>query len=209
MLRKALPYLVLFALLVSGLSWWIRGTVNPPVMAASGAQLEKLLRERIKLPAGYTFDIFAGDFGDVRLMQMTESGDLVVSGYRSGVIYLFKPDGSHKILMSDLDLPHGLLLEGSALYVAEQSRVVKYDFDGKALSNAQVLVSGLPDDGGHSSRTLKRGPDGYLYVTVGSSCNSCIEEHPWRAAMLRFREGGKPEIFASGLRNTVGFDWQP
>ena len=46
-------------------------------------------------------------------------------------------------------------------------------------------------------------------MSIGSSCNACIEDHPWRAAILRFKEGATPEIFASGLRNTVGFDWQP
>jgi glucose/arabinose dehydrogenase len=71
-----------------------------------------------------------------------------------------------------------------------------------------VILEGIPA-GGHSSRTLKRGPNGFLYLSIGSSCNACIDDHPWRAAILRFKEGTAPEIFASGLRNTVGFDWQP
>ena len=100
------------------------------------------------------------------------------------------------------------MLEERTLYVAEEQRVVRYDFDGVKLADERMILSDLPSGDGHSSRTLKRGPDGFLYLSIGSSCNSCLEENPWRAALLRFKEGGTPEIFASGLRNTVGFDWQ-
>lgn len=176
---------------------------------------ERLLRERIKLPEDYQLEVFVRGLGTPRMMQMTASGDLIVSGYKNGYIVLLKSDGDGDghaddlvVLSRDLNLPHGLLLEGSSLFVAEVNRVVKYDFDGKALSNARVILDDIPE-GGHSSRTLARGPDGFLYLSIGSSCNACIEDHSWRAAMLRFKEGSAPEIFASGLRNTVGFDWQP
>ncbi len=149
-------------------------------------------------------------------MQMTENGDLIVSGYRDGNILLVKADrdgdgrsDGQQDLLEGLNQPHGLLLEGRTLYVAEEQRVVSYDFDGAKLENERVILEGIPGGDGHSSRTLKRGPDGFLFLSIGSSCNACIEEHPWRAAILRFKEGAAPEIFASGLRNTVGFDWQP
>jgi glucose/arabinose dehydrogenase len=168
------------------------------------------------LPEGYSFEVFARDLGRLRLMQMTENGDLIVSGYRDGNILLLKADrdgdgrsDGQDELIEGSNQPHGLLLEGSTLYVAEEQRVVRYDFDGAQLANERVILEGIPGGGGHSSRTLKRGPDGFLYVSIGSSCNACIENHPWRAAILRFREGATPEIFASGLRNTVGFDWEP
>jgi glucose/arabinose dehydrogenase len=176
---------------------------------------ERLLREQIKLPEGYQLEVFARDLGTPRMMQMTAGGDLIVSGYRSGYVALLKPDADGDgrsdglaVPGRNMNLPHGLLLEGSSLFVAEVNRVVKYDFDGKALSNARVILDGIPE-GGHSSRTLARGPDGFLYLSIGSSCNACVEDHPWRAAMLRFKEGSASEIFASGLRNTVGFDWRP
>jgi glucose/arabinose dehydrogenase len=139
-----------------------------------------------------------------------------VSGFSSGTILLVKADRNGDgasdgtvVLKGNLDLPHGLVLEGNTLYVAEQTRVTAYAFDGATLTNPWIILDGLPGDGGHSSRTLKRGPDGYFYLSIGSSCNSCIESNPWRAAILRFKEGEKPTIFATGLRNTVGFDWQP
>ncbi len=176
---------------------------------------ERLLREQIKLPEGYELEVFARDLGTPRMMQMTAGGDLIVSGYKSGYIVLLKPDADGDgrsdglaVLGRNMNLPHGLLLEGASLLVAEANRVLKYDFDGATLSNERVILDGIPE-GGHSSRTLARGPDGFLYLSIGSSCNACVEEHPWRATILRFKEGSAPEIFASGLRNTVGFDWQP
>jgi glucose/arabinose dehydrogenase len=179
--------------------------------------VESMLRERIKLPEGYAFSVFASGLGNPRLMQMTPAGDLIISNMRGGDILLVRADGDgdgrsdgQAKLQSGLDRPHGLLLEGTSLFVAEEERVTVFDFDGAALSNRRVVLDGLPGDGGHSSRTLKRGPDGFLYLAIGSSCNSCVEQHPWRAAILRFKEdGGAPEIYARGLRNTVGFDWQP
>jgi glucose/arabinose dehydrogenase len=171
---------------------------------------------RMKLQPGHSFHIFAADVPDARLMQLTPKGDILVSTYAQGGILLLQADrdgdglsDGRITLVSGLNLPHGLWLEGNKLYVAEETEVSVYDFDGTALTNRRLVLSGMPDDGGHVSRTIKRGPDGLLYVSIGSSCNVCIEAHPWRAAMLRLKEGGEPEIFAHGLRNTVGFDWQP
>lgn len=170
----------------------------------------------MKPAEGWRFSVFAADVPSARLMQITASGDILVSTYRAGGVMLIradrdgdgKSDGAREII-SGLNLPHGLWLEGNSLYIAEEDKVSVFDFDGERLSNPRPVLSGMPDDGGHVSRTIKRGPDGWLYVSIGSSCNVCIEDHPWRAAMLRLKEGSEPEIFAKGLRNTVGFDWQP
>ena len=200
----------------TAIAWGQLGPFNGPSRSPPKDQWEVLLRERIKFPKGYRLEVFARDLGQPRLMQMTAEGDLIVSGYSNGTILLVKADrdgdgrsDGQGVLREGLNQPHGLLLEGSTLYVAEEQRVVSYDFDGATLDKERVILEGVPGGGGHSSRTLKRGPDGFLYLSIGSSCNSCIEEHPWRAAIIRFKEGTAPEIFASGLRNTVGFDWQP
>ncbi|HUR42957.1 MAG TPA: PQQ-dependent sugar dehydrogenase [Aestuariivirga sp.] len=213
--RKLLPAALILGGTVLFL-WWQFSPFNGPSKAIAPDQLEALLRERIKLPAGYRIDIYAQGLGQPRLMQMTESGDLLVSGYRGGTILLVAADGDgdgrsdrQSVLREGLNLPHGLVLEGNTLLVAEESRVVSYDFDSTKLSNQRVILTGVPEGGGHSSRTLKRGPDGFLYLSTGSSCNACIEDNPWRAAIIRFKESSQPELFASGLRNTVGFDWQP
>ena len=216
MLRKGLFVFVGVLVATAAFAWWTVGPFNAPLQPPPWDQWEILLRERIKLPDGYRLEVFARDLGRPRLMQMTAEGDLIVSGYRNGTILLVKADGDgdgrsdwQGALREDLNQPHGLLLEENTLYVAEEQRVVSYEFDGVTLDRERVILEGIPGGDGHSSRTLKRGPDGFLYLSIGSSCNSCIEEHPWRAGVIRFKEGIAPEIFASGLRNTVGFDWQP
>jgi glucose/arabinose dehydrogenase len=202
--------------IIAAIGWWSVGPFNAPMRPGPRDQWEILLRERIKLPDGYRLEVFARDLGRPRLMQMTANGDLIVSGYREGTILLVKADGDgdgrsdwQGSLRESLNQPHGLLLEGRTLYVAEEQRVVSFDFDGVKLDKERVILEGIPGGDGHSSRTLKRGPDGFLYLSIGSSCNACVEEHPWRAAIISFKEGAVPEVFASGLRNSVGFDWQP
>ncbi len=212
--RRLLVFIASFLAVTAVYGWVFRGAFNGRPVTRD--QWEALIRERIKVPEGYQLEIFARDLGQPRLMQMAASGDLIVSAMRDGTLLLVKADSDGDgrsdgtvTLRDTMNNPHGLVLEGSTLLVAEERRVLKYDFDGAALSNERVILDGLPEGGNHPSRTLKRGPDGYFYLSIGSSCNSCIEDNPWRAAMLRFKEGEAPEVYASGLRNTVGFDWQP
>ncbi len=216
MARRVVLAVIAGVIIGLAVAWFMLGAVNGPSRPPPRDQWEALLGERIKVPEGYQFEVFARDLGTPRMMQMTGDGDLIVSGYQNGNIILLKRDGDGDgrsdgriVLRENMQLPHGLVLEGGTLFVAEEQRVVKYDFDGQTLKNERVVLDGLPEGGGHSSRTLARGPDGFLYLAIGSSCNSCLEDHPWRAALLRFKEGAAPEIFAAGLRNTVGFDWQP
>jgi glucose/arabinose dehydrogenase len=118
-----------------------------------------------------------------------------------------------KVLLKDLDLPHGIDIFNGWLYVAETSAVGRIRFNAdtaQVMGEYQRIITDLPDGGNHWTRTLRFGPDGFMYVSVGSSCNVCIEDDQRRAAMLRFKAGGTgSEIFATGLRNSVGFDWHP
>ena len=97
--------------------------------------------------------------------------------------------------------------------MGETDAIVRVRFDAAARSvsgEPERVVSDLPGGGNHWTRTLRFGPDDGLYVNVGSSCNVCIEEDERRATLLRFEpDGSGGEIYASGLRNTVGFDWRP
>lgn len=180
---------------------------------------EAVLLKRLKAPAGYRINVFATGIGDARLMQLTPGGDLIVTSSDTGEVVLVERDADGdgrgdgtRVIASGRQDPHGIWLDGSALYIAEEHQVIRYRFDPEArgLAEKTVVLEGLPHDGGHHTRTIKKGPDGWFYVSIGSSCNVCIEEHPWRAAIVRFRPGeAEPELYASGLRNTVGFDWQP
>jgi glucose/arabinose dehydrogenase len=97
--------------------------------------------------------------------------------------------------------------------VGESDAIARVRFDaatGTVSGPVERIVTGLPGGGNHWTKTLRFGPDGWLYVHVGSSCNVCIEEDERRATIMRFRaDGSDGEIYATGLRNSVGFDWQP
>ncbi len=186
----------------------------PPLLA--DASLSGYL-EKLKPAAGYRVQVLASGLGGARLMALTKRGDVVVSLAQSGRVVLLalsQSDGKKLkpiSLLKGLDRPHGLALDGAFLYVAEETAVARYPFDAQArkiTGKRELLFDGMPS-GGHSTRTIAKGPDGWFYVSVGSSCNVCVERHPWRAAILRFKPGAKPEIFATGLRNTVGYDWHP
>jgi len=183
---------------------------------ADAAELEGRLRP----VAGWQVGLYAEGLGRPRLMVLTGAGDILVSIAGSGNVLKVLADANGdgradqvQPFLDGLDRPHGLALHGGWLYVAEESTIRRIRFDGAtgATSGAlETVLAGLPRGDGHWTRTIAFGPDGKLYATAGSSCNVCIETNPWRAAMLRMdADGADPEVFASGLRNTVGFDWQP
>ena len=120
------------------------------------------------------------------MLRLTESGDLLVSLPRQNKIVLLEkdangdgaPDG-RRDLIAGLNLPHGLDIHDGWLYIAETNAIGKIRFDaatGQTNGEYQRIVTGLPDGGSHWSRSLRFGPDGLMYVTVGSSCNVCEEK---------------------------------
>lgn len=178
---------------------------------------EKEILGRILCPSEYRISIFASGLKGARFMKVTEKGDVLLSIPSSGRIMLLekdsngdgKADGAQELL-SGLNKPHGIDVWGKYLYVAETDSVGRIDFDPvgrKVFGEYKRLITGIPT-GGHWTRTLRFGPDGRMYLSIGSSCNVCIEKDQRRAAIVRYDEDGSKEmIFASGLRNTVGFDW--
>jgi len=180
----------------------------------------EVLGERLKTPDGFTVRLWADDLPNARFLRFTAAGDLLVSQPRQGQVTLLqrdrdgdgKPDG-RTALLSGLDRPHGLDIHDGWLWVAETGAVgrIRFDADTRTTSGAfERVVTGLPTGGNHWTRTVRVGPDGMLYVSMGSSCNVCIEEDPRRAAIVRYRlDGSGQELYATGLRNAVGFDWRP
>ena len=180
---------------------------------------ESVFGTRIRVPEGFSIGLYAA-VPRARFLRPTPAGDLLVSVPREGRVALLErdrdgdglPDGQ-RTLLEGLDRPHGLDLHEGWLYVGESGAVARVRFDvtqGAVSGDLERVVTGLPTGGNHWTRTVRIGPDGMLYVTVGSSCNVCFEEDPRRAAMLRFRPDGSDEtLYARGLRNAVGFDWRP
>jgi glucose/arabinose dehydrogenase len=201
-----------------------RFAVNAPVRqllfgsTVDAAPIDSLQR-RISLPDGYSIGVFARGIR-ARMLLFTEAGDLLVSAPRDGQVWLLSPDGdgdgradAQRVLIDGLDRPHGLAFHEGALFIAEGASVGRIAFDavaGGTRGAYEAVVTGLPAGENHWTRTVGFGPDGMMYVAVGSSCNVCEEADPRRAAILRYRpDGSGGQIFASGLRNAVDFDWQP
>lgn len=225
--RKILIAVALFVA-VSALTLWLFWpqtlVVNGPVLnSLMGRQVDtptsELAQSRLRVAHGLGMGLFAEGLKNPRMLEITPTGDLIVSETRNGsVIVLHRDDNEDgradgkTILFSGLTRPHGLALMGDTLFVAGEDRVIAapYDAAARAVGESRIIFDGLPTGGNHRTRTLKIGPDGWLYLTTGSTCNVCVEEQPFRATMIRMRpDGTGAEIFAEGLRNTVGFDWNP
>lgn len=184
------------------------------------APSEATVAERIAAPAGMRVQVYSADVPLARVMLFTPAGDLIVSRTRAGIVSLLERDRNadgiadgHRVLFDDLDGPHGLALHDGWLYVAERTAIRRVRFDaatGTASGSLEPVLTGLTTDGFHQTKTIGIGPDGWLYLAQGSSCNACVEQDPRRATVMRLRpDGSGAEIYATGLRNSVGFDWAP
>jgi len=161
----------------------------------------------------FKIEIFAENLNKPRVLKFDDQGNLLVSAMGEGKVYAIKPDGSKVVLASNLKNPHGLEIKEDLelsytyLYIAETYGVVRYPYNSTDLElGDKEKLFDLPDTGGHYTRTIKFGPDGNLYVSVGSSCNVCNETDERRASILKYNPNNwSYEVFAKGLRNTVFF----
>lgn len=168
--------------------------------------------------ADIDIQLFARLPGAGRMMTFDQEGHLYVSIPELGAIYqLSDADGdgfSEQPLLYHvgLDRPSGLLWDAGQLYVAEPSQLLVLKDDNRDNHVDQVLtvIVDLPDDGGHWTRTLAKGSDRFLYLSVGSRCNACEETNKLRATVLKVDpDSGTYEVFARGLRNSVGLAFSP
>lgn len=175
--------------------------------------------ERVRLPAGFEIQVFARGLFGPRFMTVGPDKQIYVSMPRMGWVgRLRDDDGDGKVeridrVVEKLDRPHGLAFWQGKLYVAGTEKIWRVDsFRGRgSAARVTAIVPNLPDGGrGHWTRTILFGRDGKLYVSVGSSCNVCKEKDPRRAAIVRYNpDGTGEEVFANGLRNSVGIAWHP
>ncbi len=167
----------------------------------------------IALPSDFTAEVFAAGFGPPRALAVDPAGTLIVSIPSQGkVLALTDPGGQPLTVAEGLDLPHGLAFRLGDLYVAETGRVLRFRYDARTrrARDPVVVVADLPAGAHHWTRGIAFGPDGGLYVSVGSSCDVCRETDRRRASIVRYRaEGGDERLFATGLRNPVGLAFHP
>jgi glucose/arabinose dehydrogenase len=178
--------------------------------------------EAVTLPPGFAIGVFAAGLEGVRFLAYSPDGDLfasIPSQNRVVVLPDANQDGTADAVTTfaegaayHLNMPHGLAFRGRWLYVANTDGVVRFEtFPTEHIARGppETLLP-LPGEGQHWTRTLAWGPDELLYVSVGSSCDACVEENPLRAAVVRFRpDGSDGTLFARGLRNAVGLAFHP
>src|SRR5689334_12933853 len=194
-----------------------------PLAGADAAPFDKA--RAMRAPAGWTVTVWARVPG-ARLLAWTPNHRLLVSRPSSGDVLELTPGQGDAMptqhtLVAGLNQPHGLTFSGSTLYVAESDKVDSFTYATGAVSDRRVVVDGLPDAkspelGGayaHALKSVAVGKDGALYVSIGSTGNVSAEDreaNPERAAILRVPPGGgKPRVFARGVRNGTGLAVDP
>ncbi len=175
--------------------------------------------DRLNLPDGFSIDTFAEGIDEARSMAMGDEGTLFVGTRTAGNVYALRDnDGDYKAddiitLLENMNTPNGIAFRNGSLYVAEINRLLRYDNIEANLDNPPdpiVVYDDYPTDFHHGWKYIAFGPDGKLYVPVGAPCNICESEDPRYASITRMDpDGTNREIYAHGVRNTVGFTWHP
>lgn len=181
------------------------------------AQLEPT-NERVrglKLPEGFQVTKFA-EIQNPRMLTVSDDGTVYVSQREPGTMAMLRDTNNDGVAdvqktVAEKKMLHGLFIHKNKMYFTSVREVFVADIksDG-TLGEAKMIISDLPDGGQHPNRTLGIGKDGMLYITVGSTCNACSEPNDENATIVRANlDSSNRKVFASGLRNTIGFGWHP
>ncbi|RMF86935.1 MAG: sorbosone dehydrogenase family protein [Nitrospinota bacterium] len=183
-------------------------------------EAQELPLHTIKLPPGFRISLYADNVPNARSMTLGDRGTLFVGTRSAGNVYaIVDHDRDNRAdevitIARGLNMPNGVAFRDGALYVAEVHRVLRYDDIEARLHDPPspvVINDQFPRDRHHGWKFIRFGPDGRLYVPVGAPCNVCLrEDDPRYATITRMSpDGSGLEIFARGVRNSVGFDWHP
>jgi len=188
-------------------------TVESELLSMEDMQLDKLI-----LPDGFKIDVFAR-VNNARSMVLSPDGTLFVANREGNKVYAIRDnDGDWKAderytIASGLRMPNGVAFRDGSLYVAEVSKLWRFDNIEANLDTPPDPVNIYDDyskDRHHGWKYIAFGPDGKLYVPVGAPCNICESKNETYASITRMNpDGSDREVYVSGVRNTVGFTWHP
>ena len=190
-------------------------TVNAPADIDEG----KLYLDLIEMPKGFHIETYATGLDDARSMARGPRGNIFVGNRTEDKVYLlrdtdgdFKADERH-VIAQGLNMPNGVAYYQGDLYVAEVNRILRFPDIMETYHQEpsfEVIYDEYPTDRHHGWKYIAFGPDGKLYVPVGAPCNICDSEKDIYATITRMDpDGSNMEIYAEGIRNTVGFTWHP
>ncbi len=173
----------------------------------------------IDLPPGFTIGAFSTDTPGARSLAVGPGGTVFVGTRDEGRVYALQDlDGDGRadrtfVVAEGLRSPNGVAVHEGALFVAEIGRILRFENVEQRLGPPlppAVVFDQYPDAARHGWKFIAFGPDGLLYVPVGAPCDACLSPEPIFATLTRLRPDGTGfEVFAHGVRNTVGFDWHP
>jgi len=212
---------VLLSIIISCSSQSPEKTVSSQKEALTNEDLtstEGLRLEEIRLPDGFKIEVFAR-VNNARALAFTPRGTLFVSNRGGDKVYAIKDtNGDWKadekyVIVSDMRMPNGIAFKDGSLYVAEVSKLWRFDNMEELLNNPPeptLIYDDYPSDRHHGWKYIAFGPEGKLYVPVGAPCNICESKDERYASITRMNpDGTDMEVYAHGVRNTVGFTWHP
>ena len=180
---------------------------------------------RIKLPPGFSISVYSDQVPVARSMTLSDAGTLFVgTSFTSfgappvGKVYALRDDNhdnrADKVITvaEKLNYPNGVAMHGKDLYVAEISRILRFRNIDANLGHPpapEVINDSYPSDFHHGWKFIRFGPDGRLYVPVGAPCNTCVPDSDHGIITSIKADGSDRQVFARGVRNSVGFDWDP
>jgi len=186
--------------------------------ASQASEAQTLPLDQIKLPSGFAIEVVA-QIPSARAMTWGDRGTLFVgsSGGRVYAVTFGAPNaqgqGTVRTIASGLTDPAGVAFHNGALYVSSLGRILRFDDIERRLQSPPepvAVTDRLPSDRHHGRKFIAFGPDGKLYINVGAPCNVCAPDPERYAHIERMNpDGSGREIVARGLRNSVGFDWDP
>lgn len=179
----------------------------------------KQVLQQLQLPEGFSISIYADNVPNARTMALGKTGVVFIGTRKAGNVYAVSDldkDGfaeKTQLIASNLFMPNGVAYKDGDLYVAETNRIIRFNKIEQQLDNPPkpvVIYDKLPSDKHHGWKYLRFGADNRLYTAVGAPCNICLPEKPIYSSLVRLNTDGSGfEIIARGIRNSVGFDWQP
>jgi glucose/arabinose dehydrogenase len=175
--------------------------------------------DRLRLPPGFRISVLSSEVPAARSLALGAQGTVFVGTRTRGVVYALQDrDGDGRAervhtIARGLNQPNGVAFRDGSLYVAEVGRVLRFDRIEERLAlppEPEVVTASLPRDAHHGWKFIRFGPDGRLYLPVGMPCNVCERDDERYGTILRMgTDGTGLEVYARGIRNTVGFDWHP
>jgi len=191
--------------------------LNTCLVCAAPVDPQTVLNQ-LHLPEGFKISIYADHVPNARSLALDDNGTLYI-GTGSDKLYAVKDNNNdgvaeqRYVIADNLNMPNGVAFKDGTLYVAEINRIIRFDHITHHLANPPnpiVIYDQFPSDKHHGWKYLRFGPDNKLYTAVGAPCNSCNPDKNIYASLVRLNtDGSALEIIAKGIRNTVGFDWQP